>query len=97
MEVNIEAVGFKASAQLQEFVESKLGKLVRLEEGIESAQVYLRLQNGQEERKESEIKLRLKGGELFAKKQANTFEEATDDAVDALKSQLATWKGKKRS
>lgn len=96
MEIGIESVGFKASAHLREFVENKLSKLARFEEAIETAQVYFRLENGQDEGKETEIKLLLKGTELFAKKQANSFEEATDLAIDALKNQLQTWKGKKR-
>jgi len=32
----------------------------------------------------------LPGGPLFAKKQTKTFEEATDEAIDALKKQITS-------
>ncbi|MCK7530409.1 MAG: HPF/RaiA family ribosome-associated protein [Marinilabiliales bacterium] len=48
------------------------------------------------ENKISEIKLELPGGPLFARKQSKTFEEATDEAIDALKKQITKHKQKKR-
>ena len=38
--------------------------------------------------KDASIKLVVKGDELFAEKQADTFEEAIDVVIDALKRQL---------
>ncbi len=46
------------------------------------------------ENKISEIKLELPGGPLFARKQSKTFEEATDQAIDALKKQITKHKQK---
>ena len=61
------------------------------------AEVSLKLDNDQErENKISEIKVEMPGGSLFAKKQCKTFEEATDEAVDALKKQRTKYKDKKR-
>ncbi|MFL2585498.1 MAG: HPF/RaiA family ribosome-associated protein [Parvicellaceae bacterium] len=40
------------------------------------------------------MKLNLPGKELFAKKQCNSFEEATDGVVDALRRQIKRHKGK---
>ena len=57
----------------------------------------LRLDKDQERKnKISEIKLDLRGGPLFARKQSKTFEEATDLAIDALKKQITKYNQKKR-
>jgi putative sigma-54 modulation protein len=97
MNVQIHSVRFDADKKLIDFVNQKLGKLTLLGESIVNAEVYLRLDKDQErENKISEIKLDLSGGPLFAKKQSKTFEEATDDAVNALKKQITRHKQKKR-
>ena len=36
----------------------------------------------------------LKGNDLFASKVSKSFEESTDEAIDALKKQLEKYKGK---
>jgi len=94
MKIQIQSVGFTAHSRLMEFVQQKVEKLRRFEDEIEVAEVFLRLENGQEERKVAEIKLLLRGGELFASKQADSFEEAVDDALEALRRQLMKRKGK---
>jgi putative sigma-54 modulation protein len=97
MNVQIHSVRFDADKKLIDFVHQKLGKLAQYGEDIVNAEVYLRLNKDQDrENKISEIKLDLSGGPLFAKKQSKTFEEATDDAVDALKKQITKHKQKKR-
>ena len=97
MNIQIHSVRFDADKKLIDFVNQKLGKLSLLGESIVNAEVYLRLDKDQErENKISEIKLDLSGGPLFAKKQSKTFEEATDEAIDALKKQITRHKQKKR-
>ena len=97
MNIQIHSVRFDADKKLINFVHQKVGKLTQLGEDIVNAKVYLRLDNDQErENKISEIKLDLSGGPLFAKKQNKTFEEATDNAIDALKKQITKHKQKKR-
>jgi len=97
MNIQIHSVRFDADKKLIDFVHQKLDKLVQVGEDIVNAEVYLRLDKDQErENKISEIKLELAGGPLFAKKQSKTFEEATDDAIDALKKQITKHKQKKR-
>ena len=97
MNVQIHSVRFDADKKLIDFVHQKLGKLTQYGEEIVNAEVYLRLDKDQErENKISEIKLELSGGPLFAKKQSKSFEEATDDAVNALKKQITKHKQKKR-
>jgi putative sigma-54 modulation protein len=97
MNIQIHSVRFDADQKLIDFVHQKLEKLTQYDEDIVNAEVYLRLDKDQErENKISEIKLELSGGPLFARKQSKTFEEATDDAMDALKKQIAKHKEKKR-
>ena len=97
MNIQIHSVRFDADKRLIDFVNQKLEKLTLIGEGIVNAEVYLRLDKDQErENKISEIRLELKGGPLFAKKQSKSFEEATDQAIDALKKQITKYKQKKR-
>jgi putative sigma-54 modulation protein len=97
MNIQIHSVRFDADKKLIEFVNQKLDKLNQFGEEIVNAEVYLRLDRDQErENKVSEIKLDLSGKPLFARKQSKTFEEATDDAIDALKKQITRHKQKKR-
>jgi putative sigma-54 modulation protein len=95
MNIQIHSVRFDADKKLIEFVNQKLIKLSQYSEDIVSTEVFLRLDNDQErENKVSEIKLEYPGGPLFARKQSKTFEEATDQAVDALKKQITKHKAK---
>jgi putative sigma-54 modulation protein len=95
MNIQIHSVRFDADKKLVEFVNQKLIKLSQFGEDIVSAEVYLRLDKDQErENKVSEIKLEYPRGPLFARKQSKTFEEATDQAVDALKKQITKHKEK---
>jgi putative sigma-54 modulation protein len=97
MNIQIHSVRFDADKKLIDFVQSKLEKLTQFDEEIVNAEVYLRLDKDQDrENKISEIKLELPGGPLFARKQNKTFEEATDEAIDALKKQITKHKQKKR-
>ena len=96
MNIQIHTVRFDADKKLTDFVRQKVAKLMKFGEGIVNAEVYLRLDKDQEgENKISEIKLDVSGKPLFAKKQSKTFEEATDDAIDALKKQIVKHKQKK--
>jgi len=97
MNIQIHSVRFDADKKLINFVHQKLDKLTQFGEDIVNAEVYLRLNKNQDrENKISEIRLELPGGPLFAKKQSKTFEEATDDVIEALKKQITKHKQKKR-
>jgi putative sigma-54 modulation protein len=57
--------------------------------------VVLKLDNGSDAvNKITEIKVDIKGKEVFVKKQSKSFEEATDIAVEALRRQLKKHKEK---
>jgi len=95
MNIQIHSVKFDADKKLIDFVNLKVGKLKQFSEDIVSAEVFLRLDNDQErENKITEIKLEYPKGPLFAKKQSKTFEESTDQVVDALKRQIKKQKEK---
>lgn len=97
MNIQIHSVKFNADKKLIEFVTHKVNKLTQFSDDIVSAEVFLRLDNDQErENKVAEIKLEFPGGPLFAKKQSKTFEESTDQVIDALKKQITKQKSKLR-
>ena len=89
MEIKIQSLHFTANDQLEAFVQRKVNKLSRLNERIISGDVCLKLdKSAKTENKVCEIKLSVAGRDLFAKRQCKTFEEATNEAVDALQQQL---------
>jgi len=89
MQVKIQSVHFTADRKLEEFIEEKLSKLNSRFDQIISSEVILRVEkSATRENKITEIKLLIPGNDLFAKKQSKTFEEATDQAIDALKTQI---------
>ena len=95
MDIKINSVHFDADKKLLKFVNDKISKLVRFYESIIGAEVFLRLENTQElENKVAEIKLIIPGNDFFAKKQSKSFEEATDNAVEALRQQIIKHKDK---
>ncbi len=93
MNVNVKSVRFKADQKLENFIEKKLQKFFGFHEQILASNVVLRLDNSEtRENKIAEIRLILKGDELFAKKRTRTFEEAVDQSIDALKKQVEKYK-----
>jgi len=94
--MKIHSVHFDADQKLISFIENKLNKLSQFEDRIIGAEVFLRLEKNQNtENKVTEIRLNVSRNDLFAKKQCKTFEEATDQSVEALRRQLIKKKGKK--
>ena len=95
MKLQLNAVHFNADHKLIDFVEKKTGKLQKLYGRIIDAEVFLRLDKKEsKDNKIIEIKLNIPGTQLFAKDQANSFEQATEVAVEALKRQLKKFKEK---
>jgi ribosomal subunit interface protein len=96
MEVKINSVHFTADQKLVDFVNKKVSKLDTFFDGIINAEVTLKvLKPETANNKVSELKVSIPAnGYLFAKKQADTFEEATDLAIDAVRKQLDKYKEK---
>ena len=95
MKVMINSVHFRASSDLEEFITQKVEKVCSKYNEVIGAEVTLKLDNTDApENKIADIRLMLKGDDLYASKQCKTFEESTDQAIDALKKQLEKFKGK---
>ncbi len=96
MEVIINSVHFDADQRLLDFINKKVNKLDTFFDGIIIAEVTLRaLKPETPKNKISEVKLSIPvNGYLFAKKEADSFEEATDLALDAMRKQLTRYKEK---
>ncbi len=97
MEIKINAVGFSASSQLEDFIQKKISKLDKYHDGIIGSEVTLKLEKDDNlENKVVEVLLNVIGQEVFAKKNAKKFEEAVDELYDVVKRQLVKIKEKER-
>jgi len=97
MNVKISAVHFKTDKKLEAFITEKLQKLNTYFEGVIGAEVKLKLDNTElKENKIMEVRLIIKGNDLYAVKESKSFEEATDQAAEALRKQLVRYKEKIR-
>lgn len=93
MNTTINAVKFKADEKLEKFVNEKIAKLDRLIDNATKCEVILKVDKPESDNnKIAEISLNLPGQTLFNSKQANTFEEAVAECVDAMKSQIEKYK-----
>ncbi len=97
MQVQVHSIHFDADQKLVDFINEKVAKLSTFHDHIISSEVFLRLEKSDvNENKIAEIKLAVPGKDLFAKRQCRTFEEATDDAVEALRRQIKKQREKAR-
>lgn len=97
MNLIINSVHFKADKKLEAFIHEKLEKLQQYFEGVLGGEVILKLENAENrENKIAEVRLQIKGYDLFAKKESSTFEGAIDLVTDALRKQLVKHKEKVR-
>jgi len=96
MNIKINDVHFNADQKLVDFIQKKVNKLDTYFDGILSAEVILKVVKPETaNNKEVELKLSTPAKDyLFAKKQADTFEEATDMAIEAIRRQLKKFKEK---
>lgn len=96
MNINVNAVRFTPDQKLVDFAVKKTSKLDTFFDGIIGAEIILKVQKPEAaNNKVAEIKLSIPANNyLFAKKQADTFEEAIDLSVDALRKQLSKYKEK---
>lgn len=88
MKLQMHSIHFDADAKLLDFIQKKVDKLETFYDQIVDGEVYLRVNNSKVENKTVEIKLNIPGNQLFAKEEAKSFEEATDQATEALRRQL---------
>ena len=96
MKITVQSIRFNADKKLLDFIQKKVDKLEIFYDHITSGEVYLKLENVEDEaNKITEIKLMLPGSQIFAKEQCKSFEEATDLAVESLRKQIEKYKQKK--
>ena len=98
MNIRIQAIHFDATDQLEAFIQKKVAKLEQYFDGIISAEVSLKVVKPESAKnKEAAIRLIIKNGDCFAEKVNDTFEESTDECVEALEKQLVKFKEKIRA
>ena len=98
MRVNVQTPNFAAKDELLVFVGKKLSKLEQFYDKIVFADVFLKVQKTSEkENKIVEVLLSIPGDDLMVKKEAKTFEEATDEVVKTLERQLKKRKQKQKA
>lgn len=95
MDIKVQSIHFDADQKLVDFIEEKVNKLSQYYDKIIGSDVFLKLEPSDRENKVAEIKLSIPGKDLFAKKQCKSFEEATDEAVEALRRQINKYRKKK--
>ena len=96
MDVKIQSVKFDADSKLVSFIEAKISRLGRFADDITSSEVILKIDKDNEHgNKVATVKLEADGSELVAERQCPTFEEAVDQAIDALKKQIEKHKNRK--
>jgi len=89
------SIHFDADPKLIDFIQKKTEKLQKLSSRIIDGEVFMRVdKKATNENKIIEIKLNIPGNQLFAKDRSDTFEAATDKAVEALRRQLKKHKEK---
>jgi putative sigma-54 modulation protein len=95
MKIEIQSIHFKADKKLLDFIKAKVEKTQTFFDGVQLAEVFLRLEKDKEgENKVVEIKMNVAGKPIFAKEQSSTFETATDLVLDKLVAQIRKQKEK---
>lgn len=95
MQVKIQSIHFDADRKLIDFINEKVNKLGHYYDGVTGSEVFLRLEKSKDaQNKIAEIKLQTRKGELFAKRQCKSFEEAVIESTDALRIQVKKHKEK---
>ena len=96
MEITIQSVNFEPAESINAYVTKKLNKLTRFSE-IDTAEVQLKfVNNADKSDKEVAVKVFAKDETFYASKNAESWEDATLQVVEALERQMAKSKGKKQ-
>ncbi|MBO4595391.1 MAG: ribosome-associated translation inhibitor RaiA [Bacteroidales bacterium] len=95
MEIKIKTLKFDADQKLVAYVEKKVAKLDKFfKGGSDLADVTLSLLH-EPENKQAKIQIHVPGEDLVIERNADTFEQAITDCVDAMKEKLTRTKEKK--
>ncbi|EFL45372.1 ribosome hibernation-promoting factor, HPF/YfiA family [Prevotella disiens] len=97
MDIKIQAIHFDATEKLETFINKKVEKLQKSHEDIQKVEVQLKVEKpATANNKNASITVTIPGGTPYAEKTCDTFEEAVDLCLDAIKVQLAKAKEKQR-
>ncbi|MDR0412820.1 MAG: ribosome-associated translation inhibitor RaiA [Dysgonamonadaceae bacterium] len=95
MEITIHSIHFEASKQLETFIQKKVGRLSKFNDGVSRADVTLKVVKPESNaNKDASIKLFSPGRDFFGQEVADTFEEAIDRCVEKLERQVLKFKEK---
>ncbi|NMA75387.1 MAG: ribosome-associated translation inhibitor RaiA [Bacteroidales bacterium] len=99
MEVRIQSLNFEATEKLQSFIQKKVQKLERFYDNIAQVEVVLKVVKPETSKnKEAGIKVfPSSGGEFYANKICDSFEQAVDESLLAIERQLVKHKEKQRN
>lgn len=93
MNTIINTAKFTADEKLEKFITDKVAKLDRMIDRAVKCEVFLKIDKPESENnKIAEIRLYVPGNDLFVTKQADSFEQAVTECVDALKVQIEKYK-----
>ena len=93
MKVTIQTPGFTGRPGLLKYTEEHVQKLANLSDRIMEGQVVLSIDKSNDNKnKVCEARIIVPGYDLFARKTADSFEEAVTHACEALRKQIAGWK-----
>ncbi len=97
MEIKIQSLHFDATEKLQALIEKKVAKFEKSYEDIQKVEVQLKVVKPQTAmNKELSLTVNYLGTKLFVEKVSDTFEEAIDLAIEALRVQLQKTKEKSK-
>lgn len=98
MKLQMHSIHFDADRKLIDYIQKRANKLETFYDRIIDGEVFMRIiKDDSNSNKIVEIKVNIPGSQLFAKEKSQTFESATDLALEALKKQLKKFKEKQYS
>lgn len=96
MKILVQSPHFRASKTLTDLVKEKVKTLEKLEDEIDRADVTLTLgRKGSNLGQTCQILLSVRGKDVFAKVNANSFDEAVNQCLDVVRRRLRKRKTKK--
>lgn len=98
MEISINAIHFDPTEKLQDFIQKKVQKLEKSLEDIKKVEVKLSVvKPATALNKQVALSAHTAGTTIYVEKTCDTFEEAIDLSVDAMRVQLTKYKEKTRN
>lgn len=94
MEIKVQSIKFNADQKLLDFIDKKLGKLNKFDDGIIRTEVNLSLL-ADHDNKNVKVMVFVPGNEIVVERNADTFENAVVECAGILKDLLVSEKEKR--